>query len=127
MTCSWLLILYSPPGGCAVPFGIALLVPQTDTLHFQFREDTDFIAPDDVEIIGAMGAAFRQYATDTGAGVVFRWMMDTLSNTVAVEGPFETETDDPEHSVGVLFDRHCNNSQGVTRRYGVEQDGDESA
>lgn len=85
----WLLIRYRDRRGGEPVIGVAVYVPRTQDLLLRFREDTDYIQEDDLEVLACIGEDLHKQAAERGGLWTFQWMSDTFSNTVFVEGPYD--------------------------------------
>jgi hypothetical protein len=102
----WLLIRYVSRARDE-SLGIALYVPGTGQIHFNVRDDLAFVDVDDYEIIAGVGETLNAIALNLGGEATFRWMFESLSNTIFVEGPYQIYTEDPEQTLAELFNEHC--------------------
>jgi hypothetical protein len=103
----WLLIRYRGRGGREESLGIALYFSGTEDLYLNFRDDLAFVDVEDYEIIAGCSKSLRAIALDLGGEATFRWMSESLSNTIFVEGPYQIDTKDPEQTSAELFNDHC--------------------
>jgi hypothetical protein len=86
--------------------GIVVLAPHSNELYMQWRDDLQFVDPDDFEILAHLRAHVIQLAQEKGRQWVFDWMADTLSTTIFVEGPLEVITATPQEMSAELFERY---------------------
>jgi hypothetical protein len=104
----WLIVQYQPVDGhLPIPLGIVILVVRMNTLVFRFREDLNFLNPEDHEVVAGCSRTFASLAVELGATTTFAWMLDTLSNTVCAKGPFELDTPDVEATLIALYRDYC--------------------
>ena len=104
----FLVVEAAVPGLAPEPVGVLLYDPESDRLHVRFRRDwrETFRDADDVEYFEHLEDDLRAKAAELGAGVLLRWMEDTLSAAVRVGDRESVLVEDWERSLTRVYNRH---------------------
>lgn len=86
------IITFHPPGGEQIPVGVLALHSGSDTAELHLRSDLHQIASgDDLAVLQGLPGMFADEASTAGArGALRRWA-ETLSHSVRIAGPFESD------------------------------------
>jgi hypothetical protein len=104
-TAKWLLVLYRV-GNTTIPVGVALYA--LNELYLQLQYQLNYAAPDeDLALLAQTDTAVREIRFQSGPEAAFKWMKDSLTGTICVEGPYNIITNSPETTTQALYSHHC--------------------
>jgi SOS-response transcriptional repressor LexA len=97
------LLTVELPGQEPVTAGVLLEDPATNRVHIRLRRDWDVIAPEEAEVLAALEDDLTGQAGAQGAAEFFRYLEDTLSNTLRIGERREAMVEDFDRALGRLY------------------------
>src|SRR5437764_14140590 len=88
------LLMVELPGLGVVTAGVLLEDPATDRVHIRLRRDWESLAPEEAEVFSVLEDDLLASAAREGAANFFKYLEDTLSNTIRVSDRRETRVED---------------------------------
>jgi len=98
-----MLLTLELPGAGRMNAGVLLEDPATDRLWIRLRRDWEDCAPEEAEVLSAIGFDLSAKAREMGAARLMRYLEETLSNTLSVDGPHDTFVEDFERALAHLY------------------------
>ena len=95
-----------PPHGL-INLGILLQNPSSDALYLRLRRDLDSLADEeDLEVLTHLADDLAQKARESGAGKLFEYLEDTLSDTLRITDREQVLVEDFGRAVERLYRQH---------------------
>ena len=100
------LLTVELPGREPISAGVVLEDPSTNRVHLRMRRDWERIAPEEAEVLGALESDLAAQAGTEGAAQFFRYLEETLSNTLRIGDRREVTVEDFPRALGRLYRQH---------------------
>ncbi len=105
------------PGPGTTVIGVLLEDPNTNQLHIRLRDDWDDIAGEDADVFEALEDDLALKAGELGAGELFQWLEDTLSNTVRITDRQAVLVTNFDRTLNRLYAQHVPSTRAVIPRW----------
>lgn len=102
----YMILTLELPGAGRMNAGVLLEDPSNDRLWIRLRRDWEDCAPSEAEVLSAMEFDLTSKAREMGASRLMRYLEETLSNTLSVEGPRNVLVEDFERALARLYREH---------------------
>lgn len=102
----YMILTLELPGAGRMNAGVLLEDPSNDRLWIRLRRDWEDCAPSEAEVLSAMEFDLTSKAQEMGASRLMRYLEETLSNTLSVEGPRNVLVEDFERALARLYREH---------------------